>query len=59
MNKYKNKDGIELNYDGHENNLHTDLVKEVIKEAIALINEGCNKKDVIGFLTENFSIEED
>jgi len=31
MKKYKNKDGIELNYT-QRNNVHTDLVKEVISE---------------------------
>ena len=37
MEKYKNKDGIELNYT-QKNNVHTDLVKEVIGEAIRLCN---------------------
>ena len=30
--KYKNKDGIELSYEGHENDSHAQLVKEVIKK---------------------------
>ena len=34
--KYKNKDGIELSYEGHENDVHAKLVKEVIKEAIKI-----------------------
>mgnify|MGYP003121259830 CR=1 FL=1 len=37
MQKYKNKDGIELNYT-QRNNTHTDLVKEVISEAIKILN---------------------
>ena len=34
--KYKNKDGIELNYT-QRNNVQTDLVKEVIDEAISML----------------------
>jgi len=36
MKKYKNKDGVELNYTS--NNTHTKLVKEVVKEAIRILN---------------------
>jgi hypothetical protein len=35
--KYKNKDGIELNYTS--NNIHTNLVKEVVSEAIKLLEK--------------------
>ena len=56
MSKYKNKDGIELSYNGHKNDYHTGLIKEVIREAINLINSGVNKEEVIDFLSENFSV---
>ena len=56
MSKYKNKDGIELSYAGQKDDSHTDLIKEVIREAINLINSGVDKKDVIDFLSENFSV---
>ena len=36
MKKYKNKDGVELNYTS--NNTHTKLVKEFVKEAIRILN---------------------
>ena len=64
MSKYKNKDGISLNYDGDDS--HKILVREVISEAIKIlstyridskesmswaINEG------IDFLKVNFDIE--
>jgi|TARA_Y100000310_G_scaffold158486_1_gene157893 hypothetical protein len=58
MSKYRNKDGIELSYEGHSDDTHVDLVKEVISEAVRLISTGGNKKEVIQFLTENFSINE-
>ena len=63
--KYKNKDGIELSYDGHENDVHVNLVKEVISEAIKLTRQydkQCIKshkmalRNVRKFLTDNFSI---
>ena len=38
---------------------YTDLIKEVIREAINLINSGVDKKDVIDFLSENFSVDID
>ena len=63
--KYKNKDGIELNYT-QRNNVQTDLVKEVVGEAIRILEGGddgrqfphvtCNK--AIKFLKENFDIIE-
>ena len=63
--KYKNKDGIELNYTQRDN-VHTDLVKEVVGEAIKLLSfydmnckismnmamGNCKK-----FLKENFDLE--
>ena len=36
MDKYKNKDGIELNYQG--DNVHKVLVREVIEESIKILN---------------------
>tara|TARA_Y100000593_G_C4287980_1_gene326605 strand:- start:671 stop:892 length:222 start_codon:yes stop_codon:yes gene_type:complete len=65
--KYKNKDGIELSYDGHENDVHVKLVKEVIKEAIKLTRQydkQCIKshkmalRNIRKFLIDNFSIKE-
>ena len=37
MSKYKNKDGIELNYNGKDS--HSELVREVIKEAVKIIRQ--------------------
>jgi len=34
--KYKNKDGIELNYSG--NDIQSELTKEVVEEAIRILN---------------------
>ena len=36
MSKYKNKDGIELNYTSKDT--HTELVKEVVGEAVKLLS---------------------
>ena len=36
MTKYKNKDGIELNYSG--NDIQSELTKEVVEEAIKILN---------------------
>jgi hypothetical protein len=36
MAKYKNKDGIELSFEGHENDNHVQLIKEVVTEAIKI-----------------------
>ena len=36
MSKYKNKDGFELNYSGNDS--HKVLVREVISEAIRILN---------------------
>ena len=62
--KYKNKDGIELNYT-QRNNVQTDLVKEVVGEAIRILEGGddgrqfphvtCN--NAIRFLKENFDVD--
>tara|TARA_Y100000593_G_C4310036_1_gene337909 strand:+ start:1188 stop:1382 length:195 start_codon:yes stop_codon:yes gene_type:complete len=63
--KYKNKDGVELSYEGHKNDTHIKLVKQVIREAIRI---GDNEiypsraKPIFGwrkvkkFLKENFSV---
>ena len=65
--KYKNKDGNELNYDGHDNDAHVKLVKEVISEAIKLTRQydkQCIKshkmalRNIRKFLIDNFSIKE-
>ena len=64
MEKYKNKEGIELNYTSKD--VHTELVKEVVGEAVKLLSlydrnfkismnmAMCNCKD---FLKENFDLE--
>jgi hypothetical protein len=63
MEKYKNKDGIELSYTGNDS--HQVLVKEVIGEAIKLLDfppsyKGCEKSmnKCKEFLRVNFNIEE-
>ena len=63
--KYKNKDGIELNYKGNDS--HKVLVREVISQAVKLCNE-YNWHDEISmrfalsnvkdFLITNFDLEE-
>ena len=65
MTKYKNKQGIELNFTG--NDMQSKLVKEVVEEAINIF-QGYNKFDArsaewalsrgINFLKENFNIKE-
>ena len=64
--KYKNKDGIELSYEGHENDSHAQLVKEVIKKAIEIGDTNMNTRypvqewgKVKDFLKLNFSIKND
>ena len=52
--KYKNKDGIMLNYTGGD--IHTKLVKEVIVEAITIL-ENNKVDDAMDFLIENFDIK--
>ena len=57
--KYKNKKGIELSYEGHENDSSVQLVKDVIREAVS-IGDGNNSVEawpkVREFLINNFSI---
>ena len=65
MTKYKNKQGIELNFSG--NDMQSKLVKEVVEEAINIF-QGYNRFDArsaewalsrgINFLKENFNIED-
>ena len=65
MSKYKNKDGISLNYAGDDS--HKVLVREVISEAIRILNSH-NMSDVqsmrwtigrcISFLETNFDIDD-
>ena len=52
--KYKNKDGISLNYTSDD--IHTNLVKEVILESIRML-EDYKIDDTIEFLKENFDIK--
>ena len=63
--KYKNEDGIELSYEGHKNDVHANLVKEVILEACKLTkmyDKDCIKshkmalRNVRKFLQENFNV---
>jgi len=61
--KYKNKEGIELSYEGHKNDLSVQLVKEVIRESIRVGDENINTRypmqgwsKVKKFLKENFSL---
>ena len=65
MSKYKNKDGIELNYKGNDS--HKVLVKEVITEAIRILNShnisdaqsmGWAIDRCVGFLETNFDIQD-
>jgi len=66
MSKYKNKDGISLNYAGDDS--HKVLVREVISEAIRILNShnmfdkqsmGWAIDRTINFLEENFDIKEE
>jgi len=66
MSKYKNKDGISLNYAGDDS--HQVLVREVITEAIRILNShnmfdkqsmGWAIDRTINFLEENFDIKEE
>ena len=65
MGKYRNKDGIELNYTSKDT--HTELVKEVVGEAIKILtmyDRSCkiSMNMAMGnckkFLKENFDLEE-
>ena len=53
--KYKNKDGISLNYTSDD--IHTRLVKEVISEAVTML-EDYKVADAVDFLKENFDVVE-
>ena len=60
--KHKNKDGISLNYTSDD--IHTNLVKEVIVETIKLLETGqwstyIKIQKAVAFLKENFNIEEE
>ena len=65
MTKYKKEQGIELNFSG--NDMQSELVKEVVKEAIKVFTE-YNRFDArsaewalsrgVNFLKENFDIED-
>ena len=64
--KYRNKDGIELSYEGHENDTSVQLIKEVVKQAIKIGDESMNTRypmrewrKIKEFLTLNFSITND
>ena len=66
MSKYKNKDGIELNYSGDDS--HKVLVREVVEEAIRILNSHnmFDKQSMgwaidrgINFLETNFDIKEE
>ena len=57
--KYKNKEGISLNYTS--NDIHTILVKEVVNETIKLLESDrwgsyIKIQKAVAFLKENFSI---
>ena len=56
--KYQNKHGIELSYEGHENDVHAELVKEVLRAAL-IIGDELGWEKAKGFLKLNFSIEND
>ena len=58
--KYKNKNGIQLSYEGHENDMSVQLLKEVLRQAIKI---GDNNNSVNAwprvrrFLIDNFSLD--
>ena len=61
--KYKDNNGIELSYEGHKNDTHLQLVKEVLREAIKVGDENINTRypmqgwaKVKKFLEDNFSL---
>ena len=63
--KYKNKDGVSLNYTSDD--IHTNLVKEVISEAIKILKDipqnaysmgSSTTTEAIDFLKENFDLED-
>ena len=63
--KYKNKDGIELSYEGHENDSSVQLIKEVLQEVTVLGDKEIYTKyprqgwiKVKEFINENFSLDD-
>ena len=54
--KYKNQDGIELSYKGHENDTHVQLVKEVVSKACEMIYGGYHTEARL-FLEKNFGLD--
>ena len=36
--KYKNVDGIELNYEGYKNDVHSQLLKETVREGLGILD---------------------
>ena len=63
--KYKNKDGIELSFEGHKNDTSIQLIKEVLKEVITLGDKEIYTKyprqgwvKVKEFINENFSLND-
>jgi len=63
--KYKDNRGIELSYEGHKNDTHLQLVKEVLREAIKIGEVEVYSKyprqgwvKVKKFLEENFSLHD-
>ena len=58
--KYKNKNGISLNYSSDD--IHTRLVKEVIGETIEILENGTwstyiKIQKAVAFLKENFDLK--
>ena len=45
--KYQNKHGIELSYEGHENDVHAELVKEVLRAALKIGDELVGRKQKV------------
>ena len=63
--KYKDERGIELSYEGHKNDTHLQLVKEVVREAIKVGDTNINTRypmqgwsKVKTFLEANFSLDD-
>ena len=64
MTKYKNIQGLSLNYTGHKNDIHAQLVKEVVAKAISMLriaylegNKWDTVREVCEYLDENFSLD--
>ena len=63
--KYKNKNGIELSYEGHKSDSSVQLVKEVLREAIKFGDKEVYSRyprqgwgKVKEFINENFSLDD-